>query len=231
MKNRSGRRDFLKKLSAGAVGASVITGTMPSMAEAAKQQAELADQAGRQFNGEYTGEYLSRVAMPIGGMGSGMFCVEGTGAISHMSVRNKPDVFNEPVMFGAVAVKGSPAKAKMLEGPVPDWKGFGLHNAAIMNGGTTYGLPHFEKATFSTRFPFATIVMEENEFPIKAKLRAWSPFIPGDADNSGLPAGAIEYTLQNTTSGPLEGVFSFHSKNFMRVEGEERRKEDGERTR
>jgi hypothetical protein len=43
------------------------------------------------FNGYYTGKNLDRIAFPVGGIGAGMFCIEGTGAISHMSVRNRPD--------------------------------------------------------------------------------------------------------------------------------------------
>jgi len=59
---------------------------------------------GHEYNGYYYGEHLSRVAFPIGGIGAGMFCIEGTGAISHMSVRNRPEVFNEPCMFAAISV-------------------------------------------------------------------------------------------------------------------------------
>ena len=38
----------------------------------------------RDYNEKYTGEYTSRIAFPIGGLGTGMFCVEGSGAISNM---------------------------------------------------------------------------------------------------------------------------------------------------
>ena len=31
----------------------------------------------RDYNEKYTGEYTSRIAFPIGGLGTGMFCVEG----------------------------------------------------------------------------------------------------------------------------------------------------------
>jgi hypothetical protein len=61
---------------------------------------------GHKFNGNYTGEFLDRVSFPIGGIGAGMFCMDGTGSISHMSVNNKPEVFNEPFMFAAINVKG-----------------------------------------------------------------------------------------------------------------------------
>src|ERR1700734_1291223 len=66
----------------------------------------------RPFNTPYTGLYLQRIAFPIGGIGAGMFCLEGTGAISHLSIHHRPEVYNEPPLFAAVAVKGHPNGAK-----------------------------------------------------------------------------------------------------------------------
>ncbi len=73
------------------------------------------DAAERRYNGPYFGPYLNRVAFPIGGMGAGMVCLEGTGAVSHVSVRNKPEVFDEPHIYAALCVKGKPNLAKVLE--------------------------------------------------------------------------------------------------------------------
>src|ERR1700754_2372356 len=81
--------------------------------------------APHKYNGSYSGDYLQRVAFPIGGMGAGMFCLEGTGAISHMSIHHRPEIYNEPAIFAAISVKGNPKGAKVLEGPVPTWKHFG----------------------------------------------------------------------------------------------------------
>jgi hypothetical protein len=78
------------------------------------QQKKSAENEGHKYNGSYSGEYLNRIAFPIGGIGAGMFCIEGTGAISHMSVRNKPEVFNEPCMLAAISVKGIENGAKIL---------------------------------------------------------------------------------------------------------------------
>ena len=47
----------------------------------------------RDYNEKYTGEYTSRIAFPIGGLGTGMFCVEGSGAISNMNIRHKTEMF------------------------------------------------------------------------------------------------------------------------------------------
>lgn len=53
----------------------------------------------RGYNEKYIGEYTRKIAFPIGGIGTGMFCIEGTGALSNMSIRHRPNVFNEPTMF------------------------------------------------------------------------------------------------------------------------------------
>ena len=173
--------------------------------------------AGHQFNGSYTGHYLDRIAFPIGGIGAGMFCIEGTGAVSHMSVHNRPEMFNEPAMFAAISVRGLENGSLVVEGQVPDWKRFGNPGSGNGSSGATYGLPRFENASFSARFPYALISLNDPDLPLDVQLRAWSPFIPTDADNSSLPAGAIEYTFRNTGTKAVEAVFSYNSVNFMSV--------------
>ncbi len=44
-----------------------------------------AGQSGHEFNGTYTGDNLNYIAFPIGGIGAGMVCLEGTGCLSHIS--------------------------------------------------------------------------------------------------------------------------------------------------
>jgi uncharacterized protein (DUF608 family) len=168
------------------------------------------------YNDYYSGEYLDRIAFPVGGIGAGMFCLEGTGAVSHMSVRNRPDVYNEPCMFAAIELKGFKNGAKVIEGQVPDWKKFGPPNSANGSSGTSYGLPRFETAKFLARFPFAYIDLKDRDLPLEVQLTGWSPFIPTDCDNSSLPAGAIEYSFRNKGSSKVEAIFSYNSTNFMR---------------
>ncbi|MDP6053776.1 MAG: GH116 family glycosyl-hydrolase, partial [Candidatus Latescibacteria bacterium] len=73
----------------------------------------------------YTGEHLNKVAFPLGGMGAGMICLEGTGAFSHVSVRGHMDFYHAPEMYAALHIKGDASVSKVLEGPVPTWKYFG----------------------------------------------------------------------------------------------------------
>ena len=174
---------------------------------------------GREFNGKYQKEYLDKIAFPIGGIGAGMFCLEGTGAISHVSLRHYPDVMNEPYTFAAIYVKGVENGAKVLEGQVPTWKLFGPAQSGLGRGDKTYGLPRFEEAVFQARFPFATVDLKDKDMPLAAKITGWSPFIPTDADNSSLPVGVLEYQFTNTSGKAIETVFSYNTKNFIDGQG------------
>ena len=167
------------------------------------------------YNKAYSGKNLDRIAFPIGGLGSGMFCLDGTGSVSHLSVKHKPDLMNEPVCFAAISVKGRENGAKVLELQVPDWKVFGLPGSGMGAPGKLYGLPRFETGSFLARFPFATVNLQDADIPLECKLKGWSPFIPGDEDNSSLPVGAFEYTFTNTSSAKQQAVFSWNSRNIL----------------
>jgi uncharacterized protein (DUF608 family) len=172
-------------------------------------------ESGHRYNGSYIGEHLDRVAFPLGGIGAGMVCLEGTGALSHVSLRGRPEVFNEPLVFAALTVKGSPSVPRVLEGPVPAWKVFGPAGSGNGSGGRSYGFPRFRHVSFQARFPFATVELADPKVPLAVEVTGWSPFVPGNADDSGLPVAALEYRFSNPTNEPVEAVFSFHARNFM----------------
>ncbi len=57
--------------------------------------------------------------------------------------------------------------------------------------------------------------------PLTVVITGWSPFEPGDPDNSSLPVAALECRFVNCGKTPLEAVFSFNAKNFMAVDKSE----------
>lgn len=218
MELKKDRRLFLKNITLSGIGMSVMPGIAvrnSAGTHRATPSSSAESESNRVFNGPYSGDYLRRIAFPIGGIGAGMFCLEGCGAISHMSVRNRPQLFNEPTMFAAISVKGVTNGAKVIEGPVPEWKIFGRPNAGNGAPMTTYGLPRFQDVTFNTAFPFSTLSLKDTDLPLEVTVKGWSPFIPGDADNSSLPVGALEYHFTNTAAKSIEAVFSYNSVNFM----------------
>jgi len=213
------RRAFLK-LSATGLGALGAAGLGAPQATAALAAGRPGPRSGRgrpRLLAQYSGPRLSRVAFPMGGMGAGMICLEGTGALSHFSLRHRPEVFNEPVTFGALCVLDKPPVARVLEGPVPDWKKFGQPGSGNGAAGTAFGLPRFRQAAFQARFPFATVTLADKDVPFAVAITGWSPFEPGDADNASLPVAALEYRFTNRTNRSCAAVFSWSARNFMAV--------------
>jgi len=170
---------------------------------------------GHTFNGPYSGSNLDRISFPIGGIGAGMICLDGTGSVSHLSVKHNPVMYSEPVCFAAISVKGYENGAKVLEARVPEWKYYARPLTGTGSPGKLYGLPRFDSGTFQARFPFGIINLKDKDIPLSVELTGWSPFIPGDEDNSSLPAGAFEYRFRNNSDKTAEAVFSWNSRNIM----------------
>lgn len=170
----------------------------------------------RDYNEKYTGEYTSRIAFPIGGLGTGMFCVEGSGAISNMNIRHKTEMLNEPTMFAGLYLKGVDNGSIVVEGQVPDWKKFGQPQSTKGYGGT-WGLPRFKDCDFEVKFPFAKLRMSDDELKMDVTMKVWNPFIPTDENNLGLPVAGFEYTFKNKYAKEVEAIFSYNSKNFVDI--------------
>jgi uncharacterized protein (DUF608 family) len=188
--------------------------------------------ATREFNGVYHGEFLNHVAFPMGGIGAGMICLEGTGALSRFSLRNHPELGSEPKVYAAVSIKNGDSEriARVLEGPVPTWKlrPF-LPGVEGDYPGGCWGLPRFREATFETQFPFGKVQIHDADVPLDVELTGWSPFSPGDADNSSLPVAAVEYRFTNRSSVTVDAVFSFNSPNFFAIREESFKKHQTDR--
>ncbi|MBN1491035.1 MAG: hypothetical protein JXA69_14065 [Phycisphaerae bacterium] len=218
------RRDFLKHsvVTVSAIGAAAGTGCQsPGRHDAPAAMAPPPSKAKaigpNRYDGVYVGERNNRVAFPMGGIGAGMLCLEGTGTLTHVSLRNKPEIFNEPNLFAAICVKGRQNVARVLEGPVPAWKIFGQGGTGNGASGKNYGLPRFAEAVFETRFPFGTVRLKDKKIPLDVAITGWSPFEPSDADNASLPVAGLEYQFRNVGRRAVEAVFSFNATNFMGV--------------
>jgi uncharacterized protein (DUF608 family) len=168
----------------------------------------------------YTGQHVSRIAFPMGGIGAGTICLSGTAAFTSVSLRHRPEVFHEPWLFAGLCVRGKTNAARIIEGPVPRWKAvfpwgesFGSSGNGL--GDRLFGFPRFRQATFSSRFPFGTVRLTDRAVPVSVRVTGWSPFVPGNADSASLPVVGVEYTFANTSRRPVEMVFSLHSRNFV----------------
>lgn len=165
----------------------------------------------------FRGENLNHIAFPLGGIGAGMICLEGTGSLAFPSFRNRPNLNQYSPVFAALHVSGA-GTARLLEGIPPLWKASAIPGHETGMPGSILGLPRFSGASFHAEFPFAHVNLTDPSMPVAVKITGWSPFIPGNEDDSSLPVAALEYTFTNTGRSKVEAVFSFHVPNFLRID-------------
>ncbi len=186
----------------------------------------------------YHGKTAEHVSWPLGGVGAPLLALTGAGGLDRIANRHRPDIHNVGYSFAALSFPGKPELARVLEGPLPDYKRWtaGLVPRGPMSscafghaGGAHHGLPRLDRAVFTARFPSATVMMGSADWPLEVELEAWSPFIPGDADSSGLPVAALTYRIRNPGTKRRQVIFSYHClRDLLR---ERASKPDGERIR
>lgn len=144
----------------------------------------------------FRGKQLATIAFPLGGVGAGSVSLGGRGQLRDWEIFNRPDKGNAltyafPCIW-AQAGKGKPV-ARVLESrllpPYEGSSGLGSQNAP--------GLTRLAKASFTGEFPLARIDFEDARLPVKVSLEAFTPFIPHDPDESGLPVAVLRYKVTN----------------------------------
>jgi len=156
----------------------------------------------------YKGNRLTEISFPLGGIGTGSIGLAGNGRLTDWEIFNNANK-NSFHGFSHFAIKaerdGEVVDArvlhgdytKMYTGQVGNGFGNGIYNT------TMAGFPHFKECTFRGEYPFAKINLKEERFPGEVNLLAFNPFIPLNADDSGIPAAFFSYTVKNTSDKPL----------------------------
>jgi uncharacterized protein (DUF608 family) len=168
----------------------------------------------------FSGQNLLQIAMPMGGIGAGSISLNGYGGLQDFAIRNKPALTALPDghgftdgAFALLHIRGEKPITRLVEGRLPPEKVYdqGLQGQGYRKGGHE-GLPRFAQCSFSTEYPFGRVILTDPhpDLPIRVKIEGWSPFIPLDDVNSGIPCAVLNYTLYNLSTEPVEWAFSFH---------------------
>ncbi|MCC5844380.1 MAG: hypothetical protein JJU05_09030 [Verrucomicrobia bacterium] len=172
----------------------------------------------------YSGSTLLQIALPMGGIGAGCICLTGHGSLEDFSIRNSPSTSALPdghqpgdAAFALLRIQGENPLTRLVEGPMPKEKiyNLGLQGQGFRKGGYE-GLPRFRNCEFSGYFPFGTVSLSDPKVPLTVDLRGWSPFIPLDDLNSGIPCSILEYTLHNRSDSEVTFGLSFHLSHLAR---------------
>jgi non-lysosomal glucosylceramidase len=166
----------------------------------------------------YSGDHLRRVAMPLGGVGTGTVSLGGRGDLRDWEIVNTPAKgFTPDKTFFAIRMqaKGEDAVTRVLEGPIPpeDFEaGFGCWQR-------NHTLPRFREARFETAYPLGQVVLTDPDAPLDVRLEAFNPFIPADTERSGLPVAVLRYVLTNKTDKPVAASVCGSITNFIGQDG------------
>jgi len=148
----------------------------------------------------YSNEELKYIGMPVGGVGAGHVYLGGDGRLWLW------EIFNKSYARGFLG-KGTSGETFLhpFEQIHPFAQGFGLRlNGAGKQQTRSLDREGFANVTFDGRYPMGLVTYQDPACPVKARLEAFSPFIPLDLENSGYPATIMRYTVKNTSTGPVE---------------------------
>ena len=183
--------------------------------------------AGEKGQRTFEGDHAANVAMPLGGIGAGCVCLNGQGGLQDFSIRHRPETTAmserhalHDTAFAALRITGRRPVTKLVEGPYPVEKiyGLGLKNGGNRGGGSN-GLPRFETCVFRGEYPFGTVDLRDRAVPLRVRITGFNPFIPLDDVNSGLPCAILEYTLTNPSKRRVGYEFSYHLSHLAHTEG------------
>jgi len=171
----------------------------------------------------YTGESLARIAMPVGGIGTGTVSLCGIGAWRHWEVANRPAKGFTPIgqgraapFFALRAAKvGAAAVTRLLEGPLPLHEWEGEEGSLSPNA----GLPRFRECAFHAAYPLARVDLADADVPLRVAMEVFNPLIPGDSDRSGLPVAMVRLRLRNPTRSPVRASVAVALPNFIGSDG------------
>jgi hypothetical protein len=203
--DRSTRREFIVITSSAALGAAVpLAGAQPDAAVPDPAFVPVSDEipySSEQLfdNGPqrtFSGDSATQIAMPLGGIGAGCICLNGYGGLQDFSIWNRPSTTALPegyassqAAFAILHIKGPSPLTKLVEGPFPVLKIYdqGLQGEGYRRGGFE-GFPRFQECIFKGEYPFGEVTIRDTSVPLQVSLSAWSPFIPLDDKDSGIPA-------------------------------------------
>jgi len=170
------RRDFVKTIAATAVSGAVACKS-------------LAQTEAQPLPNEFTGvNPPMNSGIPLGGIGCGTVEIRADGNFYDWQIFNNwaSQMAFDDAFFAIRVKQDANSVAQLLQ----------LKGRSNAPGITTID--------YVGEHPFAIMKFMDANMPAKVELKAWTPFIPHDSKNSGLPACIFSFTVHNPTNKPME---------------------------
>ena len=167
----------------------------------------------------YDADHLQRIALPLGGIGTGTVSLGGRGDLRDWEIINRPAKGFRPdraVLRPVGQAGGRPGKrtrrSKGRSRPPPT-------RAGSARTTPNHGLPRFRHAAFAAAYPFGQVLLSDPDVPLDVRLEAFNPLVPADADASGIPVAVLRFVLINRTDKRLAAAVVGSLPNFIGDDG------------
>ncbi len=181
------------------------------------------------LNAEYAGPTARHVAMPLGGLGAGQIALGADGGLRQWQIVNQinhlgfvPDSF-----FAIRALTTEPPlnvlrvlqSREILDRPADPTPLVTDDHIPPDQRQLLEQFPGVTRTAFEGVYPFARIRYEDDELPVQVALEAFTPFVPLDAEASGLPAILFTFTLHNAWPHAVNGCLAATLQNAVGWDG------------
>ncbi len=170
----------------------------------------------------YDHNHVSKVALPVGGIGTGTVSVSGRGNLIDWEIMNRPGKGfstvtpgNDAPFFAIFTDDGEQKVTKGLMGPLMDYEYEHMEGRPVDH----HGIPRFERTSFDAAYPFGIVHLTDSAMPVEVKMKTFNPLIPGNPEDSGIPIAILRYEVTNTTENPLTVSVCGSIRNFIGKDG------------
>jgi non-lysosomal glucosylceramidase len=176
----------------------------------------------------YDQDHLHRIALPLGGIGTGTVSLGGRGDLRDWEIMNRPAKGFTPCVGQRVGPSfvlnakqtGECPVTRLCEGPLELSEYEGSSGSPVPN----HGLPRFRSCSFGTAYPFGEVNLKDPDVPVEVTLNAFNPLVPADADSSGIPVAVLRYRLRNTSQKNVTATLCGSIPNFVGHDGSQQEK-------
>ncbi len=223
------RRDFVKIIGLGTAGITTLDMAQTTVAREAGGKQGLRENEIRGLQDPswpvlryYDQEHLARIALPLGGIGTGTVSLSGRGALRDWEIMNRPakgfvPAVGEIAPFFALYLRAEekPAVCRVLEGPVEFFEYEGSHGSTAQNE----NYPRFRNCSFAAAYPLGRVMLSDPDLPVDVDLKAFNPLIPCDPEGSGIPIAVLRYEVHNRTPRHLKAAICGSLPNYIGMDG------------
>ena len=170
----------------------------------------------------YESTNLKRIALPLGGIGTGTVSLGGRGELRDWEIMNNPAKGfsgtggRNDAPFFAIHLESNGQKSTLMLAGRPYSDEFQEEEGRPLDN---FGLPRFRQAYFDAAYPFGQVHLCDPSLPVLVTVMGFNPLIPADEEASGLPVAILSYRVENTSESPINVSVCGSIRNFIGYDG------------